>query len=580
MTIFENSKSRALTAFPCSVNTNDQIYSGVTLGCTSSQSATSSMWLGHVTNLENIIAVSIDLEINNVTKAQFDSVWAQKRVLYSVLLSACPVSSECDNWEHVLKILDDSESVKNYYISNEERILIPLVGNMYQNQETIPTRGYIESYLMSINYTFYESDPSSPASFTDLSVSNSETLFYLDTLSRKAVPTTDALTVILLFLTVVVLGIYSYYMVDLFKSGKSLLPEQKWIFIYLVALILYQNPVYCVICWQRHPYTSAVFGSYILDALSQAVFFVLWLMFADAKYREQRGWSFYLPKISFGVLIFVSNILIYIYQFPSMSRYVNRERLLAVYNWSYTTKQALLGFSVIYLASILIWFIWWFVELYQTGSYLRKIRYMDSRFLQLSFRFFFLQATLVAMFYLLQDVAILYFIIKNSRDDWTTDITATADNINTLFRQQTQMFGKVLFLTMYGILLSFFFLPAGSMQFSAHAIVESTFVLNESEVPEMRRSRRRAIRGLRALGTLSSAKVDVYCVDTAIELAGLSYEAYRDPPGTPPTRSGFGTMNLARHGYALVDMKYNADFDTVVFMCRNIETNRMVVMFR
>jgi hypothetical protein len=402
----------------------------------------------------------------------------------------------------------------------------------------------------------------------------------MDTLSRKSVTTTDALTVIMLFITIVLIGVYSHYMIEHVKAGKSLLPEQKWIFFYLIALVLFQNPVYCVICWQKDPDTTAVFASYILDGLSQSVIFVLWLMFADGKYREQLGWKFYLPKIAIGAVIFVSIIVVYVYQFPSMSRFVDREPLLAVYNWSSGTKQGLTAASMFYILAILVWFTWWFIELYRTGSYLRKIRYMDSRFLQLSFRFFLLQATLVAMFYLLQYLTILYFILNNSRDNWETDLTGTADNINTLFRQQTQLFGKVFFLTMYGVLLSFFFLPAGSMQFSAHAIVSATFVLSESEVPEMRRSRRRAIRRLQALGNLSDAKVDVYCVDTAIQLAGLSYEAYRDPPGAPRTPSGFGTMDLARHGYTLVDMKYNAAFDAHVYICRNIKTNRMVVMFR
>lgn len=79
--------------------------------------------------------------------------------------------------------------------------------------------------------------------------------------------------------------------------------------------------------------------------------------------------------------------------------------------------------------------------------------------------------------------------------------------------------------------------------------------------------------------SLTRAKVDVLCLDIALELMELSYEAYYDPSGQS-TESGFGMMNLERHGYCLLDSKYYAELDTVCYICRNITKHRLVVVFR
>lgn len=79
--------------------------------------------------------------------------------------------------------------------------------------------------------------------------------------------------------------------------------------------------------------------------------------------------------------------------------------------------------------------------------------------MQLSFRFFTLQATLVTIYYIFQYAAVIFFISSDTASGYQTTLTVVADNINVLFRQQFQLIGKITFLTVYAMLLAFMFLP-------------------------------------------------------------------------------------------------------------------------
>jgi hypothetical protein len=47
-----------------------------------------------------------------------------------------------------------------------------------------------------------------------------------------------------------------------------------------------------------------------------------------------------------------------------------------------------------------------------TGQKLKKLPYMSTRYIQLSYRFFSLQATLVTLYYLFQYVVVIVFITQ------------------------------------------------------------------------------------------------------------------------------------------------------------------------
>lgn len=78
------------------------------------------------------------------------------------------------------------------------------------------------------------------------------------------------------------------------------------------------------------------------------------------------------------------------------------------------------------------WTIWWFYSLYSTGSALQKLPYMSTRYLQLSFRFFSLQATLVTLYYSIENILIIYFLFQ--RNTWKEEtVENLTDNINVNF---------------------------------------------------------------------------------------------------------------------------------------------------
>ena len=226
------------------------------------------------------------------------------------------------------------------------------------------------------------------------------------------------------------------------SNMKNWLAEQKWIICYFIALIAYQNPVYCVLVWiDEQPNSASVFVCYIFDYIAQASFFTIWLLFADGLSRKTTYFLFYCSKIFIGVLIFVTGIVVLTIQFPSLNPYQDRSSVEAVYNWTETEKKTFIAFSLSFLCLLIIWTIWWFWTLWSSFRVLQRVPYMSTRYLQLSFRFFSLQATLVAMYYIFQYFVVIYLILANSPPNATTSLENICDNINTLFRQQTQLFG-------------------------------------------------------------------------------------------------------------------------------------------
>lgn len=135
---------------------------------------------------------------------------------------------------------------------------------------------------------------------------------------------------------------------------------------YLAALILYINPIYCVIIWLEEESSAVVFAFYILDAAGQSAFFVVWLLFADSINRKARSHLvFYGPKIFIGFIIFVFNVVVLVYQFPSVSplwsKNRNRSPVKAVSNWSSELQISFTAVSITSLVLMLIWVIYWYV---------------------------------------------------------------------------------------------------------------------------------------------------------------------------------------------------------------------------
>ena len=64
---------------------------------------------------------------------------------------------------------------------------------------------------------------------------------------------------------------------------------------------------------------------------------------------------------------------------------------------------------------LFMWTVWYSFSLYVTAKELRKLPYMSTRYQQLSFRFFVLQATLVGAAFVFQYMAVLAEMFDNVR---------------------------------------------------------------------------------------------------------------------------------------------------------------------
>lgn len=77
------------------------------------------------------------------------------------------------------------------------------------------------------------------------------------------------------------------------------------------------------------------------------------------------------------------------------------------------------------------------------------------------------------------------------------------------------------------------------------------------------------------------AKVEVYCVETALTFCNLCFESYYDPD-TIKTVAGFTTkgMEMDKYGYIIVDIIYRPDHETFCVILRDKRLNKLVVCFR
>lgn len=619
-----NSSNRQLQSNECSYDSNGITtdYSNVTgdTGCTYKPSNTSSQWAGIVTNLDNIISIELKVEIKNFTDLyQNNTLVAPNEVninditlKYSTLVYCCYQGEGCGREfsddvvinPHAWYSMYDSDSqsslgLENTYDKYTSSASAILLGYTFQNQEALPMRGKVRSYLLYVNFTQELTDDNEEYA---IQLTNETSVEYVvNVVTRPYNPLSYVAGILLLLATAGLLVWYVRVLNDKYSSVSKWLPEQKWIVVYLGMIVLYQNPVFCVIVWMSQAPTGWIFCSYFIDAMAQSALFSIWLLFSDGLRRKiiTSRLQFYSPKIAFGLFLFMLQIVVLAFQFCSLNPgHSDRTPVESVENWLYNTKLTFCIFSVLFLISLIIWTLWWFYSLYNTGKTLETLPYMSTRYLQLSYQFFVTQATLVTIYYVFQYMVVIYFVL---RDDASTPVSeygkpngalqSVTDNVNILFRQQTQLFGKILFLTCYAFILAFLFLPAEVVTASASDTIlgslAATFVITEDEmrvVVKSRKDRMRAVAEsasalLYDFNNLVDTKAQVFCIDISLIMLGVSYEVYYDPPGQA-TESGYGPMDLEKHGFVYIDSYYHAESDMFCLITRHTATNKLVVAFR
>lgn len=106
-----------------------------------------------------------------------------------------------------------------------------------------------------------------------------------------------------------------------------------------------------------------------------------------------------------------------------------------------------------------------------------------------------------------------------------------------------------------------------------------TYVVSESELAPVQALRLNAYKHMKTLSRITAFNSHVFCVELAMNLMEVSYQAYYDPVDTP-SASGYGTMEVLSLGYKLVHHVYNEETDTVCFIFKHIALSRVVVAFR
>jgi hypothetical protein len=550
-----------------------------------------------VPSLTNIISVSLSIRQDNITSlinSKNNSKVSHFEVAYDLELWACYLPDGCrhsfsnaaaysgGDWHKVIQLESIILAWDRDTVTELQYFEADLLGNTFQNQESIPAHGKVQSYYFKVKY---KDDPQSL--FIGNDGRTNSVVYTARILSHPVFYTASGVfSCVLIFIAISTLVGFLYAMT---LQKRVWLSEQKWICFYLVALILFINPFYCIIVWFQYVPIEAVFAFYTSDLLGQAAFFVVWLLFADSYRRKSSSrLVFYGPKVLLGAGIFVMSLTMLVYQFPDIDdqgKLNQRSAVSAVQDWSDELKRTFVGVSVALLILVSIWAIWWLTTLYLTGRALQRLPYMNTRYIQLSFRFFTLQALMVAVYYVFQIGAVIFFLLKYAAAGimTTTDVTGI---INTLTRQQTQIFGKVVFLSVYAIVMAFLFLPADIVDQSWATALASTFVVTEKEMRDTVKTRKAAIKDLEHLtaGVLAQvvhAKPEVFCVDIALNLCNISFEAYYDPEGVK-TVSGYDTkpMELEKHGWKLVDVHYNPEHETFCYIARHLYAKKMVVCFR
>lgn len=422
------------------------IYPGVTesdYGCTI-ETDTQFIWIGHVTKFENIIAVALQGKLNNITdlyyngtKIKDDDFFQDIAITYDVELYTCYDNFECglppkdsvssirqhNSWKLVLKELDRKFVFGDVFDIAEESALVQLIPTTFQNQPALPDNGILNSYFV---YITYHKQAFEYSSF----IASSNYYYKFSNVNRRSSVAIRSLLPIFIFLTLLIIFGYVKALYRKYESLTQALPEQIWILCFLIALVLFQNPVYCVAIWQEQPSPGVVYAVYLFDALAQSSFFSIWLFFADGLNRHFSFYKFYVPKVLLGLLIFGVDVVIITLSFPSITSTLSRSPVEAVAMWNYDTKISFIVFSVVFFALIWLWILWWCTSLYMTAKELSKYPYTLTRYIQLWFRFFTIQATLLTLYYVCQYGISMNYIADNAPAMEYATAEDVSDSIN------------------------------------------------------------------------------------------------------------------------------------------------------
>ena len=133
------------------------------------------IWVGRVGNLSNVISVALRFDKLNITSLQVDNVTTTVEqanddenvqtkmsslwVDYTLNLYACFHSNDCSKnadrghkWHTVLKMKSFDNIVSDMFVEDYSEVHHSICGNTFQNQESLPNKGLVRSYLAIVEF--------------------------------------------------------------------------------------------------------------------------------------------------------------------------------------------------------------------------------------------------------------------------------------------------------------------------------------------------------------------------------------------------------------------------------------------
>ena len=549
-------------------------------------------WEGLYADVYGVVSVGLLMTESNFTLPASQQYLMKEDIYlqYNVDLWACFHKLGCENdfdlttdqnnnagpqWQRVLSMVNQKQKLILKPVSTKNGIPATVSSSfqffsVFQNQEALPTNSPIKSYYVKVTFL----DPLSRLAIESASYEKTTT-FTLEWDHRQEGnynTVSTILQMVFFFGSLVTLVVFCVC-VNRYRTQmkKKWLTEQKWFVVYVVAVLLSQNPVYLIENFME-PDAAAALVAFICSFFAQAMFLVVWLFYADSINQYSYDWKwFYLPKVGYGLALFVTSAIMIAYQFPSFTVGTRRSPVLASYNWPVEEKDSFVVTSIAFIALYMLWSVIWIVRLVLTYRQLNALSYMATRYQQLLFRFFVLQASLVAFYFIAQYTLAIYLIGHKHIYDYNSD--SLSDGINILFRQQTQLFGKTMFLTVYAGILGFLLLPADCMDSELGALVSQQFALDEKELQEIIENR--------SFGIGADRPNTIFCVESALSMLEVSCDSYGDSVSTAKEDLDKSIADmLITHGYTFIESVVDLEYDCLCVVARHATKNTLVVAYR
>lgn len=332
------------------------------------------------------------------------------------------------------------------------------------------------------------------------------------------------------------------------------LPQHKWVNALQVAVVLWQNPlaVADLLAGATLPRDWHA-AAQMLQVLSWGCLTVFWLLMIDGLRIDGSyvPWSFYLPKLAFGLLFLAAAAWLKVTLRPQL--------WLGLSPGAFDSDPLLLKLTVaaaICFVALLAWWLAWFIySSFRTGRLLRQRLYAATRFRQLVFRFLVFQQVAVIAYTIVTNAVPLIEFLTEADDAFGTATNASSATalVYRLVSGQSGL-GELLLLSVYEFIIVYVHLPPHT----------------RFPVPRFRL--------LKGLAGLDQDRVPDTTFDLNLGswLFDLAWSAYYDPDGWPRTPASFGVENPP-HGFT-VDQVVSSDLDTYVQILRR--GNRVVLAFR